>query len=138
MRVILATGVAYIHEHYKNLLLKLYGEQAGIVELYGATEALMAMQVDRKPYITPLYSKVFLEVKVGNRIKMLHEMEEGEIGRIVVTTPTLIRYDIGDIVECIEKGKYYKIHGRARRTTMIRLRVERGIKHIAEKIQMYL
>jgi len=131
LRIILATGVPYIHDFYKAPLLKAYGDQAAIIELYGATEALVAMQIDEQPYITPFYNLYFLEIITEKEVKMLHELKEGELGTLIISTPILSRYNLGDLIECIEERRYFKVHGRSRFRTRLRVKTERLFKKIA-------
>jgi len=45
-------------------------------------------------------------------VKMLHEMEEGEVGSLIVSTRVLPRYEIGDLVKCYRPGELYRVLGR--------------------------
>jgi hypothetical protein len=44
---------------------------------------------------------------------MLHELERGEWGRLIVSTCMLPRYDIGDMAEAMG-GQYFRVFGRAK------------------------
>lgn len=46
----------------------------------------------------PNYDLFFFEVEARSGIKMLHEMRPGEMGSMVVSTPVLPRYKIGDLI----------------------------------------
>ncbi len=134
IKVVLATGVPYIHDYYSDLLYKLYGDQISIVELYGSTEALIAMQIDDNPYVAPFYNQYFLEVKVNGKVKMLFEMVDGEIGSLIISNSILPRYYIGDLIECIEEGKYFKLHGRDKIFNRLRINFENFINRITNLI----
>jgi len=56
--------------------------------LYGATEALIGMQMDKKPYIVPFYNACFFEVITKRGVKMLYELEEGELGTLITSSLT--------------------------------------------------
>ena len=63
----------------------------------------------------PNYDLFLFEVEVGGAVKMLHEMRPGEMGSLVVSTPILPRYRIGDLIRaydppyfrCIGRDKWY-------------------------------
>jgi len=134
VRVIMATGVPYIHDFYEEPLLRAYGDQASVIELYGATEALIAMQAGEEPYVSPFYNCYPLEVETGCGVKPLHELESGEVGALVVSTPALPRYRLGDLVECVEEGRLFKVHGRSTLATRLRVSVERLLGRVLDTI----
>jgi phenylacetate-coenzyme A ligase PaaK-like adenylate-forming protein len=94
-------------------LLAMYGAQAGLVEIYGATEGMFGQQLDDKRYWVPNYDLYFFEVETRQGIKMLHEMQPGEIGSLIASTPVLPRYKILDIVRA-SKPPYFLCIGRDR------------------------
>ena len=96
--------------------------------MYGATEALVAMQADREPYVTPFYNVYFFEVATGKEVKMLYEMGEGELGTLIVSTPVLPMYDLGDLIECVEARRYFKVHGRSELKAKLRVKTEKFIR----------
>ncbi|HXY74043.1 MAG TPA: hypothetical protein VEH58_01845, partial [Dehalococcoidales bacterium] len=53
----------------------------------------------------------FFEIQVGQQIKMLHEMKSGEIGSLIVSTPVLPRYKIGDLIRAY-RAPYFRCIGR--------------------------
>jgi len=53
------------------------------------------------------------EVETGRGVRMLHELERGEWGRLIVSTCMFPRYDIGDMIEAAGKGRF-RVFGRAR------------------------
>jgi len=110
--VLFCGGVPHIHERHEGSLKRMYGWDARIVEMYGATEGLYAMQMDDKPYITPFYDVYLYEVVVGGKVKMLHEMEAGEKGSLVVSSQILPRYRIGDLIKCYTPIRHFKVLGR--------------------------
>lgn len=111
LNVIFCASVAKIQTRYAPILKFLYGD-APVVEMYTATEGAFAQQRDEFPYVVPNYDTYLFEVKTGNGVKMLHEMERGEWGRLIVSTSMLPRYDIGDMIESMGKN-YFRVFGRA-------------------------
>jgi hypothetical protein len=92
-------------------LTAMYGRQAVIREIYGATEGMFGQQQDEKRAWVPNYDLFFFEVETRSGIKMLHEMRPGEMGSLVVSTPILPRYKIGDLILAF-KPPYFRCIGR--------------------------
>lgn len=103
-------SVPGINTHYQPALNALYGS-AAIREIYGATEGMFGQQLDEHRAWTPNYDLFFLEVATRSGIKMLHEMRPGEIGGLIVSTPILPRYRIGDQILAM-KPPYFRCIGR--------------------------
>jgi len=83
------------------------------VEMYTATEGVFAQQIDERPYVSPNYDGFLFEVRMSRgRLKLLHELEPGEWGRILISGPLFPRYDIGDMVEAVGKN-CFRVFGRA-------------------------
>jgi hypothetical protein len=104
-----------INTRHQPALNALYGP-AAIREIYGATEGMFGQQRDEQRAWVPNYDMFFFEVQAwpgGSRIKMLHEMRPGEIGTLVVSTPILPRYRIGDLILALQPP-YYRCIGRER------------------------
>ncbi len=78
-------------------LQALYGE-AAIREIYGATEGMFGQQLDEKRAWSPNYDMFYFEIQTHQGIKQLHEMQPGEIGSLIVSTPIFPRYKIGDLI----------------------------------------
>lgn len=110
MKVLYTTSVAKIHTKYKKILQKMYGD-VSVVEMYTATEGAFGQQMDDYPYWRPNYDLYLFEVETGKEVKMLYELKRGEWGRLIMSTPILPRYKIGDLVECTGKN-YFRIFGR--------------------------
>ena len=95
-------------------LRALYGKMA-VREIYGATEGMFGQQRDACRAWVPNYDLFFFEVETRSGIKMLHEMRPRETGSLVVSTPVLPRYKIGDTIlaltppyfRCIGRDKWY-------------------------------
>ena len=100
-----------INTKHQPALNAMYGRQAVIREIYGATEGMFGQQRDAKRAWVPNYDLFFFEVKTRTGIKMLHEMRPGEIGSLVVSTPILPRYKIGDLILAY-KTPYFRCIGR--------------------------
>lgn len=102
-----------INTYRKGTLLALYGRQAAVREIYGATEGMFGQQMDEKRAWVPNYDLFFFEVETPKGVKMLHEMRPGETGSLVVSTPVLARYKIGDLIRAYP-SPYFRCIGRER------------------------
>jgi hypothetical protein len=100
-----------INTKHQPALNAMYGRQAVIREIYGATEGMFGQQRDEKRAWVPNYDLFFFEVETRSGIKMLHEMRPGEMGSLVVSTPILPRYKIGDLILAF-KTPYFRCIGR--------------------------
>ena len=92
------------------LLKAMYGP-VEIREIYGATEGMFGQQKDTARAWVPNYDLFFLEVQTRSGIKMLHEMKPGEMGSLIVSTPILARYKIGDLIRAF-RPPYFRCIGR--------------------------
>ncbi len=99
-----------INTNYQPILSALYG-QVIIREIYGATEGMFGQQKDEKRGWTPNYDMFFFEVETQSSTKMLHTMRPGEMGSLVVSTPVLPRYKIGDLILAFG-NQYFRCIGR--------------------------
>lgn len=102
-----------INSTHRPRLLALYGAQAGLVEIYGATEGMFGQQFDSRRCWVPNYDLYFFEVETRHGIKTLYEMEPGETGSLIASTPVLPRYKILDIIRAFEPP-YFLCIGRDR------------------------
>jgi hypothetical protein len=105
-------SVAGINTRYEPALTALYGPVV-IREIYGATEGMFGQQRDEKRGWVPNYDLFFFEVETRSGIKMLHEMRPGELGSLIVSTPVLPRYKIGDLIRAF-RPPYFRCIGRER------------------------
>jgi len=110
-------SVPGINTRYQPALNALYGP-ATIREIYGTTEGMFGQQRDDKRAWVPNYDLFFFEVETSSGIKMLHEMRAGEMGRLIVSTPILARYKIGDLIRAYQPP-YFRCIGRDRWYTPI-------------------
>jgi hypothetical protein len=117
LKVIYSTSVAKIQTRYKTRLQRMYGN-IPLVEMYTATEGAFGQQRDKLPYIVPNFETYFFEVETGGGVKMLHELERGEWGSLIVSTSMLPRYKIGDLIEAMGQN-YYRVFGRDNARTRI-------------------
>ena len=101
-----------INTHYEPALRALYGPVT-IREIYGATEGMFGQQRDKYRAWVPNYDLFFFEVQTRSGIKMLHEMRRGETGSLIVSTPILPRYKIGDLIRSF-RAPYFRCIGRDR------------------------
>jgi hypothetical protein len=111
-------SVPGINITYEPGLKALYGPVA-IREIYGATEGMFGQQRDEFRAWVPNYDLFFLEVQTRAGIKMLHEMNPGEMGSLVVSTPILPRYQIGDRIRAF-RPPYFRCIGREKWWTTLR------------------
>jgi hypothetical protein len=109
-QIVTLGSVPGINTRYQPALRALYGDVA-IREIYGATECMFGQQRDEKKAWVPNYDLFFFEVETGSRIKMLHEMRPGEMGSMIVSTPVLPRYKIGDLIRAF-RPPYFRCIGR--------------------------
>jgi hypothetical protein len=123
-QALFCTSVAKIQYRYGPILKKYFGD-APIVEMYTATEGVFGQQLDSYPYITPNYDGYLLEVATDKGVKMLHELKRGEWGRLIVSSCSLPRYDIGDLIEAAGKN-YFRVFGRNNWQTLLEHRLYRA------------
>lgn len=122
-RVLVCTSVRKIQFKYGPILRKFFGE-VPIVEMYSATEGAFAQQLDDLPYVSPNYDTYYFEVETCKGTKMLHELERGEWGRLIISSCLFPRYDIGDMIEAMGKN-YFRVFGRAKPLTILEHRLYR-------------
>jgi hypothetical protein len=111
-------SVPGINTRYRPALRALYGDVA-IREIYGATECMLGQQRDGKKAWVPNYDLFFFEVESRSGVKMLHEMRPGEMGSMIVSTPILPRYKIGDMIRAFN-APYFRCIGRDKWWTPLR------------------
>jgi len=125
-QIVTLGSVPGINTRYRPALHALYGKVA-IREIYGATECMFGQQRDEKKAWVPNYDLFFFEVQTwpergrrsGSGIKMLHEMRPGEMGSMIVSTPVLPRYKIGDLIRAFQPP-YFRCIGREKWWTPLR------------------
>jgi hypothetical protein len=110
-KVMIISSLPGINTRLAAPLHTLYGKSADIREVYAATEGLFGGQLDDKKAWAPFYDIMFFEIQTINGIKQLHEMTPGEIGSLIVSTPVLPRYRIGDLILAFEPP-YFRCIGR--------------------------
>ena len=129
-QIVTLGSVPGINTRYRPALRALYGPVA-IREIYGTTEGIFGQQLDRRRAWVPNYDLFLFEVEVGgpselkralgasSEVKMLHKMAPGEMGSLVVSTPVLPRYKIGDLIVAFHHP-YFRCIGRDRWWTPLR------------------
>jgi len=122
-KVLVCTSVRKIQFKYGPVLRKHFGE-VPIVEMYSATEGAFAQQLDDLPYVSPNYDTYYFEVETGKGTRMLHELERGEWGRLIISSCLFPRYDIGDMIEAMGKN-YFRVFGRTKTLTILEHRLYR-------------
>jgi hypothetical protein len=110
VQVVTLGSVPGINTRHQPALKALYGPVA-IREIYGATEGMFGQQRDSLRAWVPNYDLFFFEVETRSGMKMLYEMKPGERGSLVVSTPILPRYKIGDLIMAFPEP-YFRCIGR--------------------------
>jgi len=103
-------SVPGINTRYQDTLKALFGPVI-IREIYGATEGIFGQQLNHKRGWSPNYDLFFFEVATRNGLKLLREMRPGEYGSLIVSTPILSRYRIGDLILAFQPP-YFRCIGR--------------------------
>ena len=122
-KVLVCTSVRKIQFKYGPVLRKYFGE-VPIVDMYSATEGAFAQQLDDLPYVSPNYDTYYFEVETGKETKMLHELERGEWGKVIISSCLFPRYDIGDMIEAMGNN-YFRVFGRDTTRTILEHRLYR-------------
>jgi hypothetical protein len=122
-QALFCTSVRKIQFKYANVLRKYFGP-APVVEMYTATEGVFAQQLDELPYVTPNYDGYFFEVNTGSGVKMLHDLQRGEWGSLLISSCMFPRYEIGDLIEAAGKN-YFRVFGRKNTLTILEHRLYR-------------
>lgn len=111
------TSVPKIQVKYAPYLRRFYGN-ADVREIYSATEGVFGQQLNESPCISPNYDSYLFEVRTRNGFRMLHELEKGEWGRLIISSCIFPRYCIGDLVESYG-GNFFRILGRETTATIL-------------------
>jgi hypothetical protein len=118
VRLMTLGSVPGINTRYVPALTAMYGS-AVIYEIYGATEGMFGQQMDEHRAWVPNYDLFLFEVETKRGLVMLHEMKPGERGSLVVSTPILARYKIGDTILAFHPP-YFRCIGRDDPMTLVR------------------
>jgi hypothetical protein len=117
-QIVTLGSVPGINTRYQPALNALYGPVT-IREIYGATEGMFGQQRDENRAWVPNYDLFFFEVETQSGVKMLHKMRPGQMGSLIVSTPILARYKIGDTILAL-RPPYFRCIGRDRWYTPLR------------------
>lgn len=110
--IVLTLGsVPGINTRLAEALQALYGRPAAIREIYGATEGMFGQQMDENRAWSPNYDLFYFEIQTLNGIKPMYKMRPGELGSLIVSTPVLPRYKIGDLILAFQEP-YFRCIGR--------------------------
>ena len=112
VRVMTLGSVPGINTRQEPALRAFYGP-VNVREIYGATEGMFGQQRDNRRAWVPNYDQFFFEVQTRRGIKLLHEMKPRDMGSLIVSTPVLARYKIGDIILAV-RPPYFRCIGRDR------------------------
>jgi len=123
VRLMTLGSVPGINTRYVPGLRAMYGD-VKVREIYGATEGMFGQQMDERRAWVPNYDLFFFEVETKHGVIMLHEMHPGERGSMVVSTPILPRYKIGDLIVAYE-APYFRCIGRDEPMTWVRYYLDR-------------
>ncbi len=126
VKVMTLGSVPGINTRYVPILRALYGD-VSIAEIYGATEGMFGQQMDERRAWIPNYDLFFFEVQTRRGLLMLHEMKPGEHGSLVVSTPILPRYKIGDLIMAFG-APYFRCIGRDEPLTLLRYYWDRLVR----------
>jgi len=111
-------SVPGINTRLEPVLKALYGPVV-IREIYGATEGMFGQQRDEQRAWVPNFDLFLFEAQTRSGVKLLHEMRPGEVGSLIVSTPVLPRYRIGDLILAMQPP-YVRCIGRERWWTPLR------------------
>ena len=136
MTVLVPTSVAGILTTFRPALRALYGA-VDLVEMYASAEAILAQQLDERPYVVPNYDGLLFEAQTRRGMVMLHDMYRGERGSLVVSTPILPRYRIGDVLMCYGQP-YFRCLGRERGYHPLRFAFDRFLNSDWESVALML
>jgi len=117
-QIVTLGSVPGINTRHQPALTALYGPVV-IREIYGATEGMFGQQRDERRAWVRNYDLFLFEVQTRSGLKMLHDMRPGEMGHLVVSTPVLPRYKIGDLILAF-RPPYFRCIGRDRWWTPLR------------------
>lgn len=118
VRIMTLGSVPGINTKYRPILRALFGP-ADVAEIYGTTEGIFGQQRDEKRAWVPNYDLFLFEVRTRQGVKMMHGMRPGETGSLVVSTPILPRYEIGDLIKAFQPP-YFRCIGRDRPLSRLR------------------
>ena len=124
LQALFCTSVRKIQFKYAPILRKYFGD-VPVVEMYTATEGVLAQQFDELPYVTPNYDSYFFEVLTGKGPRMLHELKRGEWGSLLISGCLFPRYDIGDMIEAAGNN-HFRVFGRRTTLTLLEHRLYRS------------
>ncbi len=126
VRLMTLGSVPGINTRYVPALRAMYGG-VEILEIYGATEGMFGQQKDERRAWVPNYDLFLFEVETQRGLIMLHEMRPGERGSLVVSTPILPRYKIGDLILAFD-APYFRCIGRDEPLTLLRYYWDRVVR----------
>ena len=118
VQVMTLGSVPGINTLYAPTLRALYGP-AAVREIYGTTEGIFGQQRDEQRAWVPNYDQYLFEVRTRRGLRLLHEMRPGEMGSLVVSTPALPRYEIGDLILAL-RPPHFRCIGRKQWWTPLR------------------
>jgi phenylacetate-coenzyme A ligase PaaK-like adenylate-forming protein len=117
-QIMMLGSVPGINTNLEPALKAMFGRVV-IREIYGSTEGVFGQQRDEKRAWIPNYDQYFFEVETRSGPKMLHEMKPWQWGSLIVSTPVLARYKIGDMILAM-RPPYFRCIGRDHWQTLLR------------------
>jgi phenylacetate-coenzyme A ligase PaaK-like adenylate-forming protein len=109
VKYIMSGGFANTHTRFAPEIHNLYGKSADIRESYVSTEAPFGAQIDDLKAWVPFNDLMFFEVQTIDGIKQMHEMIPGEVGSLIVSTSSLPRYKVGDLILAFQPPYFHCI-----------------------------
>ncbi|MEA4906681.1 MAG: GH3 auxin-responsive promoter family protein [Anaerolineaceae bacterium] len=116
--VLIVEGMPGINTRIASVLHAMYGP-AAIREVYSAAEGVFGQQMDERRAWIPNIDLYYFEVETRSGIIGMHDMHPGEIGSLIVSTPVLPRYKIGDLIAAFQPP-YFRCIGRTSQWTTLR------------------
>ena len=102
-------SVLGINTRHAPVIRALYGP-VDIREIYETTKGMFGKQRDEHRAWMPNYDLYFFEVRTCSEIRMLREICIGEMSNLIVSTPVLARYRIGDLIQTF-RPPYFRCIG---------------------------
>ncbi|MFX0179884.1 MAG: GH3 auxin-responsive promoter family protein [Candidatus Hodarchaeota archaeon] len=105
LQVAILSGVS--PKFYETRLKRLTDINFTYREMYAATEGMLAIQISKLPYLTPLYNSVFFEfipLKNTSERLIINQLKKGEEYSLIITSHNgLYAYEIGDVIKVVSE-----------------------------------
>ncbi|MFX0033444.1 MAG: GH3 auxin-responsive promoter family protein [Candidatus Hodarchaeota archaeon] len=105
LQVAILSGVS--PKFYETRLKRVTNTNFTYREMYAATEGMLAIQISKLPYLTPLYNYAFFEfipLKNTSERLIINQLKRGEEYSIIITSNNgLYAYEIGDVIKVVSE-----------------------------------